>query len=537
MKVLRALMMVCAAAVVVVAKGPLEVTTTYGKIRGVREHDPGVVAFYGIPFARPPVGDLRFKPPQAPESWSDTRDCTHDLYFHVCVQLHITKKIMLGKEDCLYANVYIPDNVEPTESLPIMFWTYGGGYIFGDEYEFGLYRGKFLAASRGVIVVEFNYRLGPLGFIALPELMKESNTTGNYALQDQDMALDFIYENAENFGGDKSKIAIFGESAGGFSVCWHMVNPNSMGKFSAAIMESGSCSSHEFFITLDRAYNFSSNLVVQSNCDTSTDVLGCLRNKSVDDMIIFWNPKGPGLTPPLAPIMPWGPAIDGRYLPALPLDLIKQGKFAKVPFLLGTNHDEGTIFVPFIADVIPGAKWPIDQDSFMVVMRHFFNETTANEVNQFYPLAAYSGQEDRCNTILRDFMFTCAARQTARAMSGFKNPVYLYQFNADLRPWIDYDIAGDYHASELPFVFDHQWPPILHEFNEDKKLLAEGMTTYWTNMAKVGNPNYELPSHVINWPAFNTSTDLNMYLKIPFEVGTHLNAAACDFWEVRKTKY
>lgn len=521
----------------------LDVTTEYGRIHGKDEIDPGVSAFYGIPFASPPVNSLRFSSPIPPTPWSNTRDCTHDEYYHICPQFHITKKIFIGSEDCLYMNIYVPKTAPPPGGFPVMFWIYGGGFTIGDGYEFGFYRGKYLAATRDVIVVEHNYRLSALGLLALPELATESafNSTGNYALQDQQEALAFVYRNIAQFSGNPKKIAIFGESAGAFSVCWHLVSPISAQYFSAAIMESGTCSAPEFFFSKPRAFLFGYEYAAGLGCNsTGQSVLECLRGKKVTELLnnSDWPDAGSHVIPPLAPVMPFGPAIDGspHGLLARPLDLLQAGQFARVPVLLGSNLNEGSIFITAVGKIVKGVKLPLDDLGFNLTMRHFFNETTSDQIYSFYPLQPYKTNDARAAIILRDFFFTCSARRAARAVSSHGLPVFLYQFTQKLDNWPDYVLLGDYHSIELPFVFDHQWPPVVHFFGPNEQKLSNTMTLYWTNMAKYGTPNGKLDGE-LEWPAYSAGSDLNMVLEHPARTNVHLDAAQCDFWDAHYEKF
>lgn len=195
-----------------------------------------------------------------------------------------------------------------------------------------------------MIVVEHNYRLSEFGFLYIDALRTEwsANTTGNYGIQDQQAALKFTHDNIVKFGGDNKRITIFGESAGGMSVCWHMVSPISRAYFSGAIMESGSCVSSEFFVSPQRAQAFSLAVVKKYKCDlpNATDMLSCLRKVSYRDLFMTGKDWAASvIAPPLAPIMPWGPAIDGTAAGLFdrPINLIRKGQVARVPWIMGTN--------------------------------------------------------------------------------------------------------------------------------------------------------------------------------------------------------
>eukprot|EP00045_Choanoeca_perplexa_P016639 m.226724 g.226724 ORF g.226724 m.226724 type:complete len:556 (+) comp17315_c1_seq10:25-1692(+) len=524
------------------ARGQItEVETEYGRIRGDYEPEYKLTGYYGIPFASPPINDLRFKPPVPPQPWNGTKDCSIDRFFHVCPQFHLEKKVYYGSEDCLYANIYVPEEAANT-TLPVMFWIYGGGYTVGDGFEFGWYRGKHLAANRRVIVVEFNYRLGSLGFLSHPLLKQESSTTGNYGVQDQTRALEFVNRNIAAFGGDPKRLAIFGESAGAFSVCWHLVNPASRGLFSAAIMESGTCDSAEFFVSEPRGNLFSTYQITEAGCNPEDpDLLSCLRK--VDAFQFFmaksdW-PANATLRPPLAPVMPWGPVIDGsdQGLPKRPLDMIREKNYAAVPLIIGTNKDEGTLFVGVIADVVPGAHFPMQDGDFELAMHHFFNDSTTQDVITHYPLTNYKDDDSRAAHVLRDYFFLCASRRVAKQLNVNGVASFLYQFSMPLDNWIDYQILGNYHTSELSFVFDNEWPPILHEFNAKEKTMAASFQSYWTSMAKHGHPNGDLSADQAVWLPYNDTGRSYMTMDVPTVLNSNLNGPTCDFWDTRYSKY
>jgi para-nitrobenzyl esterase len=285
--------------------------------------------------AEPPVGNLRFHPPQPAKPWSGVKDVYEQP--NICSQLKVEGSLYLGNEDCLYLHVYIPATASATNNLPVMFWIFGGGYRLGDGYEFGLYDMTKLAKEQNVIIVAANYRVGAFGFIAADGLAAEEgafNSTGNYGVQDQRLALQWTQRNIGNFFGNKNKVTIFGESAGGFSVCWHIAHPLSKGLFTGAIMQSGSCSTNMFFRNKRDQVGFSSIYASHFGCDVKdADYIECLRSKSTKDILtavpndwpsvrgIFpeylYGKLGDALNdiiagpiPPLQPIMPWGPVVS-----------------------------------------------------------------------------------------------------------------------------------------------------------------------------------------------------------------------------------
>eukprot|EP00041_Stephanoeca_diplocostata_P014994 m.283728 g.283728 ORF g.283728 m.283728 type:complete len:574 (-) comp19883_c0_seq1:365-2086(-) len=525
------------------------VETTHGKIRGVQEIDTKtgrhVTSFYGIPFAEPPVKRNRFMPPVPVQPWEDTIDCTQKKLFQVCPQIPIGD-LSYGREDCLYMNIYVPSdgtNFNATK-LPVFMWLYGGAYVFGDKDELGFYDGKNLATSRNVVVVEPNYRVGALGFMSLDAVSQRTGgTTGNQGLQDQRQAMQFAYTNLDRFGGDNTRVVLAGESAGAFSVCWHLVSPLSKFYFTAAIMQSGTCSSRVFFVERDRARVFSNEVADHAGCDPTApaaDLLNCMQDKDYRDFFMTdaWPIPVPGtnhsIIPPI-PVMGFGPTIDGdiRGLRKLPLELLRERLGSPVPLLHGTNLDEGTIFVPIVGDVVEGITFPLTDEEVVKILNHFFNESTSSDI-----LLQYEGignLEKKMNAVLRDFFFLCPNQYISEAFAAHGHRSWLYQFTMPLRDWEDYNLLGDYHTLEIPFVFDNEWPPVLHSFGRAEQELADGVGMYWTNLARFGDVNGgDVPLH---WPEYDTSTRINLDLTIPLRTATFLQSNVCEFWRSRDTKF
>jgi len=507
--------------------------TDTGPVRGL--NPGGIYIFHGIPFAAPPVGNFRLKSPQPVTPWNQTLDCVQPP--PKCSQDDVTTGIGEGKEDCLYLNVYVscPTCTEPR---PVFFWVYGGGFVAGDSWEGGAFDGQNISMTHNYIVVTHNYRLGALGFLSLDQLKNEDPyaSTGNYGLQDQVAALQWVQRNIHVFGGDPNQVTIFGESAGAFSVCWHLVSQASKGLFRAAIMESGTCDSGMFFVRYDRATSWSKLYAKSKGCDpdNSTDVLGCLRSLSATDINHvpkdFYSETGYWL-PLLYPVMPWGPVIDGssRGLLDLPLTLLQTGKGNYVPHIAGINQNEGSIFIPMARALVPSITHePLTEDDLVILLGHFFcnNQTTINSILSMYPLANYKGVDHQAAMILRDFFFGCPTKRALRAEAQVnpRNP-FFYEFTFAINEEIN-KVFGDYHGSEVCFVWNY---PFKNWTDTDSKM-AGVFGSYWSNLVHNLTPNGAelVPSW---WPNYAEPNPVNIMLDVPTKNETNFIVSECQLWD------
>ncbi len=323
-----------------------------GMVQG--EIDGGARRFLGIPFAAPPVGELRWRPPVPPVPWEGVLEATK--FGGRCAQRTTTISVGSEDEDCLYLNVWAPDPA-PATPLPVMVWFYGGGNESGSASEplpFGIegisYDGRVLAEARHVIVVTINYRVGVFGFFAHGSLATEDpRNTGNQGLLDQRAALDWVRENIIAFGGDPKNVTIFGESAGGYDVCLYLVSPGSRGLFHRAIAESpgaptghgartvpgpktqavGGCTNR--LQTAAEAEDKAEGLIAEVGCAGAEDVLACLRSVPVADLIRVARGN-------------FAASVDGNVVRDQPRTLLEAGDVARGPYILGANADEGTLF-------------------------------------------------------------------------------------------------------------------------------------------------------------------------------------------------
>jgi para-nitrobenzyl esterase len=387
--------------------------------------------------------------------------------------------------------------------------------------------------------------------------------------------------------------AIFGESAGAFSVCWHLAAPGSKGLFQAAIMESGTCDSPQFFRDLTSAYNFSALYAASLGCNSTSSaaVVACLRTKSTEDMLKsiadFFNPDWPftgateedrkvalrdvrsrlgrghkgrrlgepvseaalirsaamsaAMLPAFAPVMPWGVALDGAPggLGNMPIESFLAGQSAGVNVIMGTNADEFMIFVPILPIVVKNTTFPPDDGSLvaaMLQMWQMYDPTVAAQVAQEvlvqYPAEDYKDSWWRASAMMTEMFFTCATRRAARALQGscgVQTYLYHFEYPTTFEAGLEYDLLGDYHTSELDFVWSNGWPPILHDLDANDITLADAMGRYWTAMARSGSPVD--PEAPIVWPANNASSDLYAIFSNPVSVEADLLAANCNWWD------
>ncbi|MGD9946986.1 MAG: carboxylesterase/lipase family protein [Desulfobulbus sp.] len=483
-----------------------------GPIRGKVE--AGMRMFLGIPYAAPPIGELRWKPPQEVTPWTQVRNGSE--FEPSCPQLNQDEK---GKysEDCLYLNIWTPEK-EPVEKLPVMFWIHGGAFNFGSA-SLPEYNGKNLA-QKGVVVVTINYRLGPLGFLAHPLLSSESpqGTSGNYGLLDQIAALRWVQKNIVAFGGDPKRVTIFGQSAGSRSVSLLMISPLSAGLFHRAIAESGGpiigseYLSPSFNGNMANVSKMGLQLAARLGCDRAQDVLAAMRAKSAQEIV-----KGANCnTSIFMDELFFAPVSDGWVLPHDPLAAYLGGEQHDVPIITGSTLNEGNIYLAQEKDL------SIEKYTLFLKARFADNFSKAFEI---FPALTAQDVAPALDKILTVAANAQPARLMAQSMEKKQSKAYLYQFTRLPATALTRKL-GVHHGVELAYVFGNM-PATENYTDTDKKLSAQIMN-YWVNFAKIGNPNGRgLP----NWPAYNRENDLNLEFGDTIKTNKNLYKTEADFIE------
>jgi para-nitrobenzyl esterase len=502
---------------------PLVVRTSLGLVRGL--HKEGAREFLGIPYAAPPVGPNAWRPPQPATPWRGIRPARTP--GHVCAQVG---SIATGEpenstfENCLFLNVYTPPTGQGSRPLAVMVWIHGGGYTGGAG---SIYDGALLAARHHVIVVTINYRLSAFGFLALPSLDAESpdHSSGNYGLMDQQAALRWVQENAQAFGGDPRRVTIFGESAGGASVCANMASPTAFGLFSRAIAESGCLFNAR---TKRAAERQGTALADKLGCTHSATAAACLRRKPVSAIL-----TAESSTTGLASGLAWGPVVGGVTLPRQPLQAFATGHYLHVPLLQGTNHDEGRFFVGVEFDLLQGH--PLSAARYPKVVTAQFGKAEAPAVLAHYPLSHFASPDLAFAKILTDSEFSCPALAADDLVRG--SGVYAYEFS-DPDPPNDFGIKfsfplGAAHSTELQYVFGKipfldTTPP----FTPAQFALSNQMMGYWSQFATAGNPN---GGGAPRWPRFTAGNpqvqELIPKATAPESGATFATFHECAFWD------
>ncbi len=494
---------VCFALAAFAASGE-PVKVQQGLLSGTAGKSPDVTLYRGVPYAAPPVGDLRWKAPQPPASWQGVREAKQ--FGSACPQApYPAGSIYQSKpepmsEDCLYLNIWTAAK-SAKERRPVMVWIHGGGFTRGAGSS-SSYDGENLA-RKGVVLVTINYRLGVFGFLAHPELTAESghHASGNYAIMDQIAALQWVKKNIAGFGGDPNKVTIFGESAGSWAVNALMASPLAKGLFQRAIGESGA----SFAPMRTQVESERAGEKLSVALGITHDVLKTLRAKSTDEVLKAGNEQVTR------------PTVDGWVLPQDIYTIFSQGKQNDVPLLIGNNADEGTTLAPQGASVKAAAY------------SEGVHQRYAGAADQFlktYPAGTDEEAVSSFYNAYRDQVFGWEMRTWARLQTKTgHSPTYVYYFTHH-PPGPQGQKVRAFHALDIAYVFgtfvwQFPWEDYDHK-------LSDIISSYWVNFATTGNPNGEgLPK----WPAYEAQSDQVLELGDQVAPRTAVNKAGLDFFD------
>ncbi|XP_034404571.1 cholinesterase-like [Cyclopterus lumpus] len=527
-----------------VTSDDLLIDTGNGKVQGKLLSVLGgnVRAFLGIPYGKPPVGKLRFSPPEPAESWEGVRDATQ--FPNSCYQvLDNTFPGFQGSEmwnpntplseDCLYLNVWTPrfNKTEPKPSplAHVLVWIYGGGFSSGTS-SLDLYDGRFLSKSEDVIIVSMNYRLGALGFLTTPA---DKNVPGNAGLMDQRLALQWVAKNIAAFGGDSTKVTLFGESAGSASVGFHLLSAGSQSLFQRAVMQSGSPNAPWAKLSQNEAWHRSTMLAKLLGCPESSpsDMKACLQQ--ADPMELTLKQYDVIIWPSLIGI-PFGPYVDGYFLQDTVEASLSTGKLPKKDVLFGINKDEGSYFLVY---GIPGfnntGQSLITRDEFLKgVSISMKDASDATRDMATFHYTDWTDENNRMKTrdslgsLVGDKMIVCPVLEFARRYSQRGGKTFLYSFDhrSSINAWPEW--MGAMHGYEIEFVFGMPLNASLgytkNEVNMTKKFMK-----HWANFARTGNPGIDGD----NWPTFTPEQQEYVTLNTNHpERKRMLRAKECQLW-------
>lgn len=479
-----------------------DVATKYGTLTGFSSGDTFV--FKGIPYAAPPTGELRWAAPQEPASWTGTRQAF--AFSSQCPQASIAhKQVRFGSEDCLYLNVFRPQNI--ARPLPVMVFIHGGGNTIGSASNSVLgakiYDGEKLAAQ-GTVVVTLNYRLGALGFLAHPALKAKDGVEGNYALLDQIAALKYVRDNIANFGGDPNNVTLFGESAGAIDTLALIASPLAKGLFHKAIVQSGFLSEQ----TLAQAEKQGGDFAKAAGCSTAE----CLRGLDALDAVRIFNDLNP------AALQSAGATIDGVVLKENVLEAMRAGRAMNIPVVIGSNADEMRTLMDAI---VPNAS-AIDDTHLTELLTQFFGEEKARRIETQYQAKDFEKPALRLEDILSDGFIHCPTREIARSLLRFNPSTYRYVFS-HVSENVYLSRYGAGHALELPYVFGNLSPVV---YSSSEFALSQDIRNWWTTFAATGRPQ------TLDQPDWESAaSDAYMNIDTASGMKSGFKQDRCDFWQ------
>ncbi len=519
------------------------VNTAEGPVRGFKKD--GVYTFLGIPYAAPPVGNLRWRPPAAVKKWRDALDATH--FANTCSQ--VTE---LGAfagpssvtEDCLYLNVFTTGN--SGSKKPVMVWIHGGGNVDGETND---YDGSKLAtggpSGTETVVVTLNYRMGLFGYLSHPALNAEGHLWGNYGILDIQAVLRWVQRNASAFGGDPSRVLLGGQSAGASDTGANVISPLAAGLFNRALYQSSPTSAYPTAATaLARGTAFAAAGTSSANCPgTGASAAACLRNLSTERILQLQgtpNANGPYIT---------GPFVDGTIIPITPEQAWTSGNYNKMPTMGGAVHDEGNFGISITEYFSGPPQAPINEATYQSRVNTQYGANAASVLAQ-YPSSNYGGDAQKAFNRVSTDPGKCRGLHVLGLWST-KIPTYAYDFTYTEAPyyfpWMPGFKADAYHTVDIQFIFPKwrggnlgvnldQTTGQPRELQGAERVLSDKLVAAWTNFAKSGNPNGG--SSNSPWPRYNspTASFLNQNLALTTDSTATFRARyKCDFWDPLQT--
>lgn len=515
------------------ASGPV-VQTDKGKVEGFLNDN--VAEFLGIPYAAPPVGDLRWTPPKPHAPWNTTLQAT--AYGARCAQI-TTLGVFAGpatnNEDCLFLNVFTP-NLSTTANLPVLVWIHGGGNFDGESND---YDATKLALQGNTVVVTINYRLNLMGFLAVPSLDSEGHPFANYGTLDQQAALNWVHNNITGFGGNPNNVTLGGQSAGAIDTLINMMSPGASGLFHHGICESHCEVSGPFytFPTLSSAEAIGTQFAVAAGCGSQTGSAqaSCLRNLSAAQVEALAG------TQSAASEFVLGPIVDGTVIPSEPATAFANGQFTHMPLINGSVEDEEN-FTLAITEYFSQPRQPPTGAQYINYVKTSYASPpypagTAQKLLTLYPLSSFPSAQIAWDRVGTDWEL-CAEQQFDQLLAP-QIPVYAYMFNDKTAPFYFPKMPGfvplAYHTSDIQYLFPlyHGGQGIPHYLNVQQETLSNELVSAWTKFAWTGNPDGVGNSP---WPAYAAGANKSAFLieDIP-NLTTQTNAQFsalhhCDFW-------
>ncbi|XP_029641594.1 cholinesterase 2-like isoform X3 [Octopus sinensis] len=483
----------------VLAEDPI-IDTTTGTIKGstFSVQNVDIDVFLGIPFAKPPVGNLRFKRPEPIERWSGIKETKK--HVSSCIQLveafdHIegadSFKVNTNiSEDCLYLNIWAPTEARKSHSnLATMIWIYGGALVSGTS-TLDAYDGRFLAASQKIIVASLNYRVGPFGFLSL----NDERAPGNMGLLDQTLAISWIRDNIASFGGDPDKLTLFGQSAGAISVSFHVMSPISRKIFRNAIIMSGIATTDWSVRSKEGNIERAKEMAAFLKCPTENDkvMLDCFLNADANNISMgqYYNFKN--ITE-----FPFAPIIDNYFLQEKPKEIV-QNKKMKKDVMIGFLKNEGSlmILIRYPEYFAPNTNVPVNKSVAHKMMRNLIepkqlNSLQLESISHLYGSHVDTSSETEkyryiLDQVAGDIMFKCPTINFSKEFSTYSN-VYMYSFEyrPKVMPWPEW--MGVIHGSDVYFAFSQLLSD--EKYSPEVKFVSKMLSSYFANFSKSGNPN------------------------------------------------